>query len=50
MDATFPFSDNITSLGNTLEELEENVRKLRAMAKKYNSTLNEKKAVHKCGI
>ena len=46
LDATFPFLDNITCAGNTREELEENVEKLRAMAKNYNLTLNDKKTVH----
>ena len=45
LQATFPFLDNITCAGNTPEELKENVMKLRAMAKKYNLTLNEKKTV-----
>ena len=45
LSATFPFLDNVSVCGHTKEELQENVKKFRAMCDKYNLTLNEEKTV-----
>ena len=45
LQATFPFMDNVTVCGRTLEELKENEARFREMCRKYNLTLNEDKSV-----
>ena len=43
--ATFPFLDNVTVCGHSEAELKINEEKFRAVAKKYNLTLNESKTI-----
>ena len=45
LNATFPFMDNVTVCGNSEQELLGNEEKFRALAKKYDLTLNEKKTI-----
>ena len=45
LSATFPFMDNVTVGGNSEQELSENEAKFRALARKYDLTLNESKTI-----
>ena len=45
LEATFPFMDNVTTCGDTLEELAHNDDQFEAMAQKYNMELNHHKTV-----
>ena len=42
---TYPYLDDVTITGNTLEELEENSRQFEEACKKRNMTLNEDKTI-----